>query len=389
MNAAAELSICQYLFFSRGGIARYTDEVLAAMATIAGVRCELACDSGFEPANRGAYSQWAGLMPLAHSVRWRQRMRFLRGQIVNPRRFARHAKENAFDIAHLCDFNHLTYPLWRSQLRRSVRKVVISVHDVRREKALLHRGFEETQLKEIYRDADALLVHSAAQRAELHAFAGVDPNRIHHIPFGLLGYGRASAPCDELRRKFGLPADKQIALVFGNLRDDKNLELFLRAAAPHANDLHVVVAGRAAAHGHQSLEHYQQLCASLGTSSSVTFISRYLADTEVADIFSACDWVATPYAASFTSYSGVVSVAATYRRPILVSDTDTFREALADHRFAILANIESHDSLTNDISEMLRRAPTIAAGDFDSFVSRQSWRENAEQTVAVYRSLLE
>lgn len=383
-----QVNVGFYLFFSRGGIARYTHHLLNALSAEENVSVELACDANFDAGGLKSYAVWPGLQSLAHRRPFVRRSRFVAGQIANPRRFTSRADAKRFDIVHFSDFNHVSYPLWRSAIRRDGRKVVATVHDVRRAKSLVHRGYEDAQLKRFYRDADALFVHSASQAEELVEWARVQRARVHVVPYGPFDYGKPIADRATLRECYALPQDRQIALSFGNLRDDKNLDRLIRATASLKSRVHLLVAGRSAAKGHRPIEHYRKLCQDLGCGSSVTFLTKYLSDDEVAEVFTACDWVALPYASTFTSLSGVMCVAARYQRPVLTSATIAFNEAMAGHDIGLSVRPDDDVSLANGISEMTARISGGYAFRFDDYLKFNSWSSAADRTLRVYRQLL-
>ena len=75
---------------------------------------------------------------------------------------------------------------------RSGKAIVSTVHDVRRQVAILNRGWEEKNLRQFYRDCDALFVHSRSQSEELQQFAGVSAENIFEVPHGLVTFGEIS-----------------------------------------------------------------------------------------------------------------------------------------------------------------------------------------------------
>lgn len=381
-------SVGFYLFFTRGGIARYTHILLTALAEQNEVNAELSCDSDFAIDLAAPYAVWPGLQSLSHRMPTIRRTRFMVGQVANPFRFARHADQRCFDIVHFSDFNHLTYPLWRNSIRRSGRKITATVHDVRRAKSILSRNYEDAQLQRFYREADALFVHSRSQAAELSDWASVDPARVHVVPHGPFDYGHASADRETLREKYGIPEGKLAALSFGNIRDDKNLDRVIRAIAAGDNSVHLLVAGRAAARGHRPLEYYKTLAEELCVADSVTFLTRYLNDDEVAEVFTASDWVALPYGRSFTSQSGVLSVAAHYRRPVLASAIATFKERMDGHDIGVGVEPEDDAALAAGIAKICAQLRVGHVYRFDDYLRANSWATNARLTTNIYRELL-
>lgn len=376
-----------YLFFPGGGIGRYTHEVLSRFQSVEDVETELVCLPSYEWLGAARYRTWAGLREIGHRNPLRRRLRFLAGQAANPARLWRRVREQSADVVHLSNINHLTFPLWRRWLDATRACVVATAHDVRRAKAMLSRRYEDRQLRRFYQRADALFVHSLAQAEDLRTFAGVSGERVHIVPHGAYDYGRPSAGRQELRRRMGWPADKQVALFFGNVRDDKNLDVLLCALRPHCRKVHLVVAGRGGGGGHKGMSHYRELAEALGVSGSVTFDERYIGEAEIPDLFTACDWTAVPYSRSFTSQSGVLNVAANYHCPVLASDTPTFAETLGRAKIGLLAAPDDAEALSAGIGEMVSAVESGRSFAFADYEREFGWERNVQITRDVYRSL--
>jgi len=382
--STAPLRVSFYLFFPGGGIARYTDALLRALVARGDVAAELMCSPAFAPDSPPPYSIWPGLSELSHPIPMVRRARFLAAQFTSPLRGIARARAVDADILHVCNINHLTFPMWRRRLGRGRARVVATVHDVRRQKKMLSRRWERRQLEAFYRFADALFVHSECQLQELVEFAGLDADKVHVVPHGLYHHG-SSAGLDrtEARRRFGLPRAGQIALFFGQLRDEKNLESLLRALASMRDPPHLVVAGRAGAK-HHGADYYRHVATSAGVGSRVTFLDRFIADDEVAPLFAAADWVALPYREDFTSQSGVLNVAASYERPVLVSSAPVLRETVSSCDVGVTCDGDGPESLVTGITSIMTRVERGDAFAFAEYRRRFSWTEAARRAAEVY-----
>lgn len=382
------LRVLFYLFFPASGIGRYTHELVSRLADSPEVEIELACLPSYHWREATAYRVWPELREIGHPSPVRRKARFLLGQFANPARLCRRAAERHAEIVHFSNINLLSYPVWGRRLKRLGVKIAATVHDVRRRAAIVSAAYETRQLRQFYLDADALFVHSQAQAAELREFAGVPENKVHLVPLGPYDYGPPPAGSIDLRRQYGLPTDKQVALFFGNIRDDKNLDLFLRVLPRYQAGLHLVVAGRFGGSRDRDLAFYRRLAADLGVEQSVTFLDQYVPDDEVPLLMTLADWVAMPYSRTFTSQSGVLNVAVQYRRPVLVSATPTLAETIDRCRVGVLVEPDDSQSLDRGISEIQSLVGGGTLWEFDEYLREFGWAANAERTVAVYRQLL-
>jgi len=381
------LRVLFYLFFPGSGIGRYTHELLNHLQGYPEIETELVCLPSYHWLDEATYPVWPGLREIAHRWPWRRRARFLMAQFANPMRLCKRVRRTQADIVHLCNINHMTHALWGPALRRTGAKVVATVHDVRRATRIINARYENRQLCRFYNRADALFIHGSAQISELTTFAGVDESRIHVVPHGPYDYGEPRQKKATLRRKYGIPDGKQVALFFGNIRDEKNLDLLLRAMVSHRSSLHLVVAGRGGGGKHKAVAFYRKLAGELGITDGVSFFDAYIPDDEVPDLLTVCDWMAIPYSQTFTSQSGVLNVAMQYRRPVLLSAAPTLAETIAQCDIGVSVTPDDVAALEQGVGQIQKRVDENYQHEFDEYSNRFGWAENAKQTLAVYRTL--
>ena len=384
---STRLRVGFYVFFPAGGIGRYTHELMKTMTRRSDVEVEVLCTPEYQWAGRDGYFTWDGLASISHEVPTIRRARFLKGQFVNPVRALQRAEEADLDVLHLANINHLTFPYWRSVGETEDIAIVASVHDVRRGKSIINRTWEDRQLKAFYRFADALFVHSEYQARELNRFADVRREKIRVVPHGPYAHGTVEITRPEARARWDLPRDRPVALFFGKLRDEKNLEGFLRAVARIEDPLHVVVAGRGGGR-HRGADHYVELAERLGLADRTSFHTRYLDDEEVGELFTAADWVALPYEESFTSQSGVLNVAAHYERPVLVSSAPVLRETVEACDVGVVCEGDDPPQIAAGIERICRRVMVDHEHAFDTYRQRFGWEENVTRTIETYRRVL-
>jgi len=383
------IRVCYYLFFPAegSGIGKYSHEVLRHLAQIPDVEPTLACSPACHWQQYQSYSAWPGLFEISHDVRWQRRTRFLIGQFVNPCRFLRHAAQSGADIVHFGNINQLSYPFWAGALRRCRARKVATVHDVFRYRALVHPKYDNAQLIRFYRAMDALFVHAEEQASQL-VTAGVAPERITIVPHGPYDSGTTHQSASELRTKFGLPHDRPIALAFGNVREDKNLDLLMRAIAAQSSPVHLLVAGRFGTRERTTHAYHAQLAQDLGIESRITYVDRFIESHEVPELFRLCDWVALPYSRTFTSQSGVLAVAMQYNRPVLVSRVGSAVDILRTCRIGVGVEPDDFSSLRDGVATIGQMVEDSSEFEFGQYRQRYSWEENARLTVTTYRRLL-
>jgi len=385
---ADTIRVLHYFAFPGGGIGRYVHELLSHMVEVRDMEVELACIPSYHHRQAARYAIWPGLRDITHPSPWRRRVRFAINLVVNPLRAIRRARETGAQILHLSTIPHVTFAWWGRALRRSGITLVATAHDVRRSQGLIHLGYELEELKRLYRTCAAIFVHSEHQKRDLMDFAGVPAERVVIVPHGPYYHGRPQGDKQSLRRRYGVPVDKQVALFFGDIRPDKNLDLFLRAMVPFRDRLFLVVAGQAKNDDGKDATYYKKLANGLGLADCVRWRLEYIPDEEVPDYLELCDWVAMPYSSRFTSQSGVLNVAVAHRRPVLVTSTPTIAQTLARAEVGVCVDPDDLRSLTDGIARLLARQPESFCGAMDKYLQTYSWQTNATVAVDTYREVL-
>lgn len=380
----SQFRVLVYVFFPSGGISRYSSEMFSAIAKRLPESAVGLLAPPEYPWQRGAATERLMSISSHHAVV--RRARFLLAQIINPLLLIRAARRRRAEWIHFANVNTVFYPLWGWLLRRSASRVAISVHDVSRTKGIINLRWELRQLRRIYRDADALFVHSHEQSAHLVAFADVPRDRIHIVPHGPLpfdGHGTPE-PRPRLLTRLGLDPQCRSALFFGFIRDEKRLDVLLRAMATRP-EWQLIVAGNAGARGHRPPDHYRRLAADLGLGDRVAFECRFIADAEVPALFGAADCVVLPYDTRFSSQSGVFNVAAEFGTPILATPCPSFREILGRFQIGRICDGDSPDQLATGLTAIDADIRSGRRFDFASYREQNSWDRNAELTLAAYQ----
>src|SRR6185295_17548652 len=75
----------------------------------------------------------------------------------------------------------------------------------------------------LYREADALVVHSQRSALALQRDWGIPPERITVVPMGPMLESWPALPRDEARRRLGLPSDAELVLFAGLIEPYKGL----------------------------------------------------------------------------------------------------------------------------------------------------------------------
>jgi glycosyltransferase involved in cell wall biosynthesis len=237
-------------------------------------------------------------------------------------------------------------------------------------------------------------------------FGGRKPSeiRIHQIPHGPYEVAEPKIGREAMRKKLGFdsvpssldsgrstldssaPADV-VFLAFGQIRDGKNLDLFLRAMTRLPANVKLLVAGKGDSGSSRPPEYYQKLAEELGVGDRCRWDIRRIPDEEVGDLFAACDVVLVNYSAKFRSASGVLNAAVSARKPVLASSGDgPLKSAVEKYQMGVFVEPDNLEEIQRGASMLLRG---FAVGKnkiginprWEKYERENSWEENARRVV--------
>lgn len=235
----------------------------------------------------------------------------------NPRfllKLAGLVRETRPSVIHLLSNNTLWLNLV-APLRGSV-PLVTTVHDV-----TVHPGDRETATLPgwstmlMARQSDHLVVHGDALRPLAAARFGKPLDRVHVLHHPAITRYRDLAAQQGLTRT---PDDGALRLLmFGRIFAYKGLTTLLRAESLLAGgpDLRVTIAGR----GDDPMQRRDLM----GDPRRYDIRARFIEDAEVAQLFLDADVVVLPYTEA--SQSGVLLLAASFGKPVIVTDVGELR----------------------------------------------------------------
>lgn len=226
-----------------------------------------------------------------------------------------------------------------------------------------------------YRAFDTLVCHSHASGQRLSDL--LPEASVTIIPHGRYTPLATTLPShDAARAALGLPSDAHVVLLFGFLRRYKGVELFLdalRLAKRDAPGTVGLIAGRplydiTAIRRASEREHLP-----------VRWDLRFIPRSELGRYFAAADVVALPYRG--TSDSGMIELAAAFRRPVVATNVGGLGEAFGRYGIGALVPPDDAPALARAMTRSYRPEPSPDSASI-------SWEEVAARTEALYRHLI-
>lgn len=323
------------------------------------------------------------------SPRWALNRFFL--AFYNSWQRLRLAREVQADLLHL----QLILP-WVDggfvRLHRRTARVIYTVHDVVPHVFKLPARVDRCLRRECYHLADGLIFHTAVNRAQFESVYSFLPSQTAVIPHGLCWRGPFS-DADAVHSKgyLALPGERQIILMFGEVRPNKGVEVLIRAFAAvlaQAPQAFLLIAGplHPSVNPRELQEQLQRL-----PPGSWEWRQGWISKDDLSHYFRAASVVALPYVA-FTSQSGVLAQAYAYGRPVVVSEVGGLGATVREDDSGLVVSPSQPDELAGALGRLLTdSARWRRCQDNIARVAQEkySWAQVARQTAAFYNSVLQ
>ncbi|WP_295532792.1 glycosyltransferase family 4 protein [uncultured Thioclava sp.] len=254
------------------------------------------------------------------------------------------------DLVHLLSntalWLNLAVPFWRPI------PLLTTIHDTR-----LHPGDRDTATlpawapRLMVRQSRDVVVHGESLRDSAAATFHKPAERIHVLPHPAMPRYADLARAKGLARR--APDDSFTVLLFGRVFAYKGLDTLLRAEAllgERVPGLRIVVAGRG--------DDPMALRDLMGRPERYDIRHRFIEDPEVAQLFLDADLVVLPYHEA--SQSGVLPVAATFGKPVVVTDVGELRASVEPHGTGLVVAPNDPAQLADAIAQMAQDRDLLA-----------------------------
>jgi glycosyltransferase involved in cell wall biosynthesis len=180
-----------------------------------------------------------------------------------------------------------------------------------------------------------------------------------------------------------------LGCLSGQIKDVKGLDILIEAfpeVARKVPEVTLLIAGRP---WKTDFSAYQTLINRLGINDKCVLHIRYIPNDQLPSYFAAADIVVLPYRKIYQS--GVILLAMSSRRAVVVSDIPGMTEMITDEQngylFAAGSAASLADRLIRALHDDLGRA-SVAARALEYVRQNHDWEQIGEQTASLYRTVL-
>ncbi|MEB3189379.1 MAG: glycosyltransferase [Snowella sp.] len=195
------------------------------------------------------------------------------------------------------------------------------------------------------------------------------------IPIGSYRFPKPQNSRETIRENLKVPNNSKIFLSFGQIRDNKNLDLAMKAIAEFP-DIYLVVSGKVSTPTQRPVAYYQNLADRLGIAERCRWLINFISEKEVADLFNACDLILLTYSAKFRSASSVLNLAVNYQRPCLASAGEgNLKSVVQRYNLGVFVEPDNWQAIRDGIEQWLHSS---GQPQWQQYEMDNSWEKNAE-----------
>jgi glycosyltransferase involved in cell wall biosynthesis len=377
----ANLEDKKLLYFSSswsGGIADYAHEQAKALGH-QGLSVTLLTSPLFKKEQTQDYQ----LLPILASARAYHspfalvRKLVLAWQIIqNHVILARVIRKYKFKFVLLETYSEYMAPLWSPFLRKLAKKGVkfgAVVHDPVRGYVVGPLWWHRWSIACGYSFLSEAFVH---EPIKLDTVKNMPLLRTTVIPHGSYFFSQPSKIKESARQSLTIPLNAQVILSFGHIRDNKNLDLTLKAIAAFPN-IYLVIAGKVASESQRSISFYQSMAQNLGVADRCRWLIDFIPESGVANLFNMSDLILLTYNREFQSASGVLNTAIAYRRPCIASSGEgNLKSVVQKYDLGIFIAPDSAEAIRDGLDRWLRGE--MPSPHWEQYEQENSWERNAE-----------
>jgi D-inositol-3-phosphate glycosyltransferase len=265
-------------------------------------------------------------------------------------------------------------------------KVVLTVHDV---SSFSNSSNSSVIGKLVYKLTDRIITHNEFSKSEIINVNANLSSCISIVPHGnFTPFINVQYDKEKSKEQLGIPNNRRILLFFGMIKKVKGLEVLLSAlkgVIKQNPDILLVIAGKP---WENDFSAYQKIIDENNLSEYILLHAKFIPQEDVEHYYCASDLVVLPYKKIYQS--GVLMMALSYERPVLVSDLPPLKEIISDNENGFLFKTENVSDLSAKLNSILGNEELmeqVKTKGTELINTKYDWGEIGKQTKQAYQSL--
>ena len=265
-------------------------------------------------------------------------------------------------------------------------KVVLTVHDV---SSFSNSSNSSVIGKLVYKLTDRIITHNEFSKSEIINVNANLSSCISIVPHGnFTPFINVQYDKEKSKEQLSIPNNRRILLFFGMIKKVKGLEFLLSAlksVIKQNPDVLLVIAGKP---WENNFSAYQKIIDENNLSEYILLHAKFIPQEDVEHYYCASDLVVLPYKKIYQS--GVLMMALSYERPVLVSDLPPLKEIISDNENGFLFKTENVSDLSAKLNSILGNEELmeqVKTKGTELINTKYDWGEIGRQTKQAYQSL--
>lgn len=378
------MKLLYYAPQSYGGLAEYAHYQANALADL-GVEVTLLSGKKFQKGRMERYHAVPILdeikSPKFLSSYLLRKIYFAFATFRNISKLKKYIKNNGFQFVLFSAYAEYLAPFWAGKLKKLADQGVCfgaTIHDPVRDLKIGPDWWHRLSIASAY----SFLNHAfVLEDIKLDTVRPMERLVISKLVHGAYTVPRPAKSRKETREDLGIPLDAKVLISFGFIRDNKRLDSIIQAMA-ELKGVYLICAGSEQNARQKPISFYRNLADELGVSERCRWITRFITDDEIADLFEASDAVSLLYDKTFRSASGVLSLAIPYQKLCIASGGDSsLRSLILKYKLGVWIDPEV-DSVAGGIQNIMNDPPLA---EWEKYIQENNWSHNAKLVMDKFR----
>ena len=312
--------------------------------------------------------------------------------IYNPISWIKAALNASGDLVHAQYWSLPPVPVWItafSILRRRGKKILLTVHTPIQHEPVF---FEPPLVRAVMKRADRFIVHVEKNVQLMKGEFGIPEERTNHVPMGSHGIAGidqdgSNGSSEAAKKKLGISENSKTLLFFGNIREYKGIEDFIKTVAFVKERYNGEVTGIIAGQPWGKFDKYDKMIKEKNLQDNILAQLDYIPASDVTTYFSASDVVLLPYKV-MDGQTGIGYVALEHHKPLVVTDVGGLPDLVLDREFIVEPN--RPDQMADKVIKILENEDISKklAEDAKVLLQTFSWDSIGDRTIEVYQDIL-